>query len=841
MGGQTSTGRPELLAPAGGMDAALAALHFGADAIYLGLRRFSARAEAENFGPAELESIVALAHGLEPRRKVFVAINTLLLESELPEMIRSLGLVDEVGADAVILQDLAVARIARRHFPGLALHASTQMAIHSREGVEALARLGFARVVLARELTLAEIAGAARVPDIEVEVFLHGALCYAYSGLCLFSSQLYGKSGNRGACAYPCRDLWRVAGGECDPQIAGGARGHCFSMKDLALGDLVGELGAAGVASLKIEGRKKSPLYVAATVDHYRRLLDGDVAGAEERAAAIQTIFSRPWTELYLRSRRAQACVDPRFPGHRGALLGHVQSVQRRAGQASLRFVPSRPLERHDGLQIEVADRGDRPFGFGVDGLRPVMQGQPRAPIARAPAGQLVEVTLPPDAPGLREGMEIRHAASNAIRRAYAFERPNAGALCRRAPLDVSARLTQSRLIVEGAVSTGAGERIAAREEVAGPFERARDPQKTAEAMRRAFAKLGDSRLALQSFRLDDGGFFVPLSRLNAARRALAERLASELDRRQACRIEAALADVGAPAGEDAARPRQGAPGPVQWILKVDRLAHLEAFEPSDWQGVDELIAEIPVDTQVGDLFCAFEGRAHLERAKLRWALPALARAHEMDALRANVEFLRAEGFRRFEIANLSGLALLEMGAGPRGTSPDGLDVTADWPLYALNTASAAALFDLGIGRIALSPEDGLDNWRRLVPRLAGRAVAIVYQDTPLFLSEACPHAALLGRCPGSEACAFRSLALVGSRGAKIDVFSARCRAVALSAAPLNLTRQLRQILELGVGGVRADFAYRPYAAPEVRRLWREIRARQALAGGHGANFQRGL
>jgi putative protease len=789
------------------MEAALAAFLFGADAVYLGLQRFSARAEAENFGPDELSALVALAHGqhLTPRRKVFVALNTLLVEAELPELIDCLGLVDELGVDAVILQDLAVARLARRHFPNLALHASTQMAVHSRQGVEALARLGFERVVLARELCLDEIAAAARVDGVEIETFLHGALCYAYSGLCLFSSQLIGKSGNRGACAYPCRDLWRVE--------RTGERGHCFSMKDLALGRRLSELRAAGVASLKIEGRKKSPLYVAATVDHYRRLLDGK--DSIDGEASIQTIFSRPWTELYARSRRAQTCVDPSFTGHRGARLGTIQSVQR----SSIRLVPERSIEKHDGLQIELAEL-ERPFGFGVDELRLVQGSRRLAPVVRVEAGALVEVTLPKGAPALRVGMEVRHSASNALKRAYDFPRPNVGALRCQRPLSISARLTREALILEG--RSGA---ISAREEVLGPFEPAKDATQTADAMRRACVKLGNSQFELALFELDDvDGCFVPLSRLNTARRALIDRLGAALKENQARRLDTALEEIRIMTARPSAAP-------TRWILKVDRLGYLERLTAEDWAGIDEIIIQIPqtadISTRLTDV--------NLDRSKLRWALPVLTRAHEADALRANIAALRVEGFARFEIANLSGFSFLDVGDASE------LDITADWPLYALNTQSAEALFEMGIQRVTLSPEDSLDNWRALVPRLASRTVAIVYQDTPLFLSEACPKAALAGRCPGPSACDFSSMKLVGSHGTEIDVFSAACRTVALSAAPLNLTRQLRQILELGVGAVRADFAWRPYTPDEVARLWREIRARRALAGGHGANFQRGL
>src|SRR6266704_2382009 len=179
----------ELLAPAGGLEAGYAAFHFGADAIYLGLKKFSARAEAENFTLDEVGEITAYAHGLVPRRRVFVTINTLIRQDELPELIDALAALTEIGVDAISLQDLGVYRALRQHFPTLELHGSTQMAVHNRAGAEGLDRLGFARVVLARELTFEEVRDVTSAAGVETEVFIHGALCYSYSGLCLFSAQ----------------------------------------------------------------------------------------------------------------------------------------------------------------------------------------------------------------------------------------------------------------------------------------------------------------------------------------------------------------------------------------------------------------------------------------------------------------------------------------------------------------------------------------------------------------------------------------------------------------------------------------------------------------------------
>ncbi len=177
------SGKPELLAPAGQIESAYAAFAFGADAVYAGLSRFSARAEAANFTPESLEELIAYAHSLKPARRVYVALNTLVREDEWRDALETIHLCADLGADALIVQDLGVCRLARRHVPKLKLHASTQMALHDSAGVEAARELGFSRVTLARELTPDEIRAAALVPGIQVETFVHGALCYSYSGL----------------------------------------------------------------------------------------------------------------------------------------------------------------------------------------------------------------------------------------------------------------------------------------------------------------------------------------------------------------------------------------------------------------------------------------------------------------------------------------------------------------------------------------------------------------------------------------------------------------------------------------------------------------------------------
>ena len=353
----------ELLAPAGDFDTARVAFAAGADAVYCGMTSFSARADAKNFTMSDLRGLLAYARSFTPAKKVYVTFNTVVDEAQLDSAVETLAELEDAGPDALIVQDLGVARIVRESFPGLALHASTQLVAHNLEGVLAMRDLGFSRVVLARELSAAEIASIADRCGVELEVFVHGALCYSISGLCLFSAMEKNRSGNRGQCAYCCRL------GYAD---ATGAKSLPFSMRDLRLDRRLAQLEEAGVASLKIEGRMKSPVYVGSVTKHYRMLLDAMYRGAQTDASAsredMETVFSRRTTELYISGRpSADNPVDGESLGHLGAPIGKVKRVTRdREGRAWLRFHTSRALEKHDGLQFLVT--GGKPCGFGCIG-----------------------------------------------------------------------------------------------------------------------------------------------------------------------------------------------------------------------------------------------------------------------------------------------------------------------------------------------------------------------------------------------------------------------------------------------------------------------------------------
>jgi putative protease len=374
--------KPELLAPGGGFLSAYYAFQAGADGVYLGMREFSARQAAVNFTPEQLRRLLGVAR--ERGGRVYLALNTVVREQELPRAAETLNWAQELGLDGVIVQDLGVAELARRHFPSLPLHASTQMAVHNAAGLRVARELGFRRVILSRELDLDTIRGLRQGnPDIELEVFIHGALCYSFSGLCLASWALTGRSGNRGDCAQICRSLFRSEDRE----------GYYFSSRDLYLGTAVRELTALGIDALKIEGRMKSPEYVFHTVKLYRAILDRGEELAEEELEELERRsalgFARERTRAYWRNPRGERLIDADFPGHRGAKLGTVQAV--RDGWASLR--PEADLGLRDGLQYFPAAGGRDPVQFSVRAIR---RGGREVPVARR--GESVEVELPLEA-----------------------------------------------------------------------------------------------------------------------------------------------------------------------------------------------------------------------------------------------------------------------------------------------------------------------------------------------------------------------------------------------------------------------------------------------------------
>lgn len=689
----------ELLAPAGSFEAAVAAFTYGADAIYLGLERFSARADATNFSDEALRQIVAYARQLPRPRKIYVTLNTLLESREFADLPTALDLLEEVAVDGVIVQDLGVAAFIRRAYPSLPLHASTQLACTSEAGARALKALGFVRIVTARELTLEAAAQIGRRVGVEIEVFVHGALCYSLSGLCLFSSLTTGRSGNRGRCAYCCRQPFITSEGTTT---------HPFSMRDLALAESGEALRRLPIASYKIEGRMKNPLYVSAVTALYRAVLDGTLTpeALAQKADDLRTIFSRPWTPLYAHARETppEAIIDPLCVGHRGTPVGKVLRVLRDTdGLRWLTFDTRRPIERHDGLQVDLPGR---PAGFPVDRLR---DGRSKRPAITLPAGARVEVALPRDVGELPRGATVYCSASQAVRRAFPVPKPRATELRLLRPADLVLTLSPTEIRLSGHGHTCA---------TPAQLDPAKEPARSEEAARKLLTRLGDEGYFLRSLEVrNPQGLFLPAGLLNATRRAWAQ--AANAARQSPVRERPRPLAAEPQPRPSATRPR--------WSLKVAAACAPEALglTPQSLPEGDLILLLSPGCT-LADLA---PWRALCPPERLRFALPVALRDEDLGPLAAVVGALADRGFRRFECADLATWQLLH----DLQPGCDAFEISADWTWYATNAEAAHLQERLGLARAVTGPEANLPNLLTLPHALPREVLAV--QVAPLFMA----------------------------------------------------------------------------------------------------------
>lgn len=313
----------EILAPAGSMESLYAAINKGADAVYLGGSKFSARAYASNFDNDNMIKAVDYAHSYGV--KIYVTVNTIMKENEIEEAVRYAGFLYEIGVDALILQDLGLFKRIKEEYPDFEIHASTQMTIHNGEGALYFKEKGFHRIVLSRELSLKEIEHISKDLNIETEIFVHGALCVSYSGQCLMSSMIGGRSGNRGRCAQPCRMEYTIKGNNTSEKKA-----YILSPKDTCTIENVEDIINAGTYSLKIEGRMKRPEYVAGVVDNYRKAVDqilyNKKFNVEKGKKELLQLFNRGgFSTSYLYNNLGSDLISFKNPRNTGLPLGKVE------------------------------------------------------------------------------------------------------------------------------------------------------------------------------------------------------------------------------------------------------------------------------------------------------------------------------------------------------------------------------------------------------------------------------------------------------------------------------------------------------------------------------------
>lgn len=792
---------PEILAPAGDWDSLRAGLAAGADAVYFGLGDgFNARARAENFGAEDLDAIVRACHDAGAR--AYLTFNTLVFEAELPVVEALLRRAARAGVDALIVQDPAVCLVARDLSDALELHASTQMTVSSAEGARFAAGLGVTRVVLPRELTTEQVRRVKAGTDLELEVFVHGALCVSWSGQCLTSEAWGGRSANRGQCAQSCRlpyDL--LVDGERRP--LGEAR-YLLSPRDLAAHGSVPELVEIGVHTLKIEGRLKGAAYVVTAVEALRRWVDAVVAGRHGEGKAVaalaedvgvmRRVYSRGFTGGFLGGTDHQTFVDGRFPKHRGAPLGVVEAVRGREvvvgpDRAAVARAGSAPPED------AVVPRAG--MGVAFDAGRPEDQDEPGGPIfgvEEAGAGRFVlRFGEPgPDLERVRAGQRVWVSGDpQAVARAERMVR--AGAPTGR----VAARLVVRGRAGEPLVATLSAGGVEARGATDAVLEAARAGAGLDEGLLRD--KLG--ALGGTAFRLAEldvaglgEGLFVPASALKLLRRTLVDEL---MPRREGAR-ERAVRD-GDAVGRVRARAAQG--------LRPARVAF---EEPT-------LVALCRTPEQLEAAIGAGLGEVELDWMELVGLRKAVTRAREAG-LRVVLATTRVqkpgeEGFGKpLEALRPDGVLVRHWGALEHLRALEAPPVLhGDFSLNVTNSVTALHLLGLGLDTFTVShdlDERQLGALLGVVP--AERAAVVIHHHIPTFHTEHCVYAHVLSEGRDRKTCGTpcerHALSLVDPKGLAHPVITdVGCRNTVFEARAQSAAGLVPGLMARGVRRFRVE------------------------------------
>jgi putative protease len=811
--------KPELLAPAGNMESFFAAVENGADAVYFGLESFSARASARNFSLDEASKAIAYAH--KKAIKVYITLNTLIKTFELEKAVDILMALEEMRPDSVILQDLGLLYLIQSKFPGFNVHASTQMSIHNLAGVKQMEKLGFKRVVLARELSVTEIKHIASNISIEIEVFIHGALCYSYSGLCFFSSMIGGRSGNRGRCAQPCRMYYHSQPNE---------GGYLFSMKDLNTLSEISDLVAAGVSSLKIEGRMKSPEYVAVVTNTYRKAIDGELSDQEEAVNRIKTVFSRETTSAYLKkknnlkvgrnyglsSAKSTDIVNPSYPANIGLYAGVVIKsdddciVLRAAASIGIR----------DLLQV-FEDGSSQKSLLHVKSI--IVNGKRVFSIA---ADEIASISTERK---IKQGAKIYVVSSQKTKEAFAQKVPKKLAPAK-IPMNLNIRIEPDKISVSGIVMGLTFDKDY-------PLELDRGINRTInkEDVKGCFSRLGETSFELAIMKTDIfDGLFVPLGILNNLRRnyfkdlltawrkergMIGDNIKKWLKERAALNEEKSTYDF---------TPEEK----TRLSLKIDRLDYLDDILTEKIYKLyivlsDKIITYLQKNEDILDKL--FNGRD-----KVVFSLPFIMTGigngiERYDYLRNIVNSLIARGFRQFQISNLWAMELF-----------DGEDVQlyADFTLYSMNPLSIIKLTELGFIRHTLSPEDGRENLQTL---FSNNTDLIIYQDTPLFTSEACVWANMKSECPGIGQCRFNQMTLTNEHDDRFIAINDECRTVVVGERPFSIIHLVPLLIEAGHWNYRIDLCYKDYSIEMVSEILSGIHSGKKIKNSTIGNFERGL
>ena len=808
--------KPELLAPAGGMEAFVAAVENGADAVYLGARAFSARGYASNFSEKELEEAIDYAHlrGI----KVYVTVNTLLKEEEVGNALKLLSWLREIGTDAVIIQDLGLISLEGKYLPDLPLHASTQMTLHNSEGVKFVKELGMERVVLARESSLEEIKRIKEKTRTEIEVFIHGALCISYSGQCLLSSLIGGRSGNRGFCAQPCRKKYRLY---CEGKQIKTTGSYLLSPKDLNTTSGLGALIEAGIESFKIEGRMKRPEYVAGVVRIYRRLIDryienpAEYSVSEEEQETLTQLFNRGFTQGYFFENPRWKLMSRENPHNRGVPAGTVTGYDRRSNLIRVKL--SRPLRLGDGIMVENAETRSEDKGKIISSMY-----SRKGHVYSAEAGDTVEIPFDSSAPS---GSTVYRTHDKKLMDSLKKE-SESGNLRPTIPVFITATFAPGssiRLEVKDRDSNT----VTIESEYL--VEKAEKQPTSKARIEKQLSKLGNT--LFEAFELHvtvEGDVFVPVGQLNELRTKAIEQLEnlriSSWKRKPLSNLQ--FLRSGENIGQKPEKTIQESI-PISPQLSVS-VYSLEGLEGALAGGADRIyfgegifrkseVAKQKEDSEQ-ELYTIFEkavAEAQKAGKKIYFITPKLVKDSEMDYVEKIFSFVRELGADGVLVSNLGTLGFAKA---------EKIPFIVDSPLNIFNSYTLDLFLQKEAQMAVISPELTLKELKRVAS--SGPAECIIHGCLELMESEHCLIGGLLGNNKGqcNAPCKLGKFTLVDEKNYEFPLFmDYKCRMHLLNSRSLCMLEYVPEVLESGVSSLRIE-TLGIENADEIRRITRAYR-----------------
>lgn len=781
----------ELLAPAGSVESFFAAVENGADAVFCGLDQFSARAKAKNFSLEEFE----LMKGYAGKRdvKVYVALNTLLQEEELPAMVELLETLEYLQVDGIIIQDLGLYQLARNFFPAIPLHASTQMLTHNLAGVLMLEQLGFKRVVLARELSIREITEIHEKSILEIEHFVHGAMCYSMSGHCLFSSYIDGRSGNRGRCIQPCRRRYHYKD----------ESGFHFSTSDFSAIELIPDLIQAGVCSFKIEGRMKSAEYVASVVASYRMVIDAKIS---ERKTVVKTAqetlrqaMGRSVSHGFLKGVKNKNLVLTKQKGGLGKIIGNVQRIQ----NGNISFTTDDVVHIGDRLRIQPdSDRAGSAFTVRAlkiknKSVKRVQKGNflsvPVPKMIRVSSGDLV-FKLSTGKSFTTSIEACRRRLSNAPKR---YHEVHLQIECNTTELSVSAVLGSLQLEKKYNVEI---------------FQAERSPL-SMQTLKKVFSKTANPVLRLASLNAPDlPPVVIKPSRLKEVRRNFYQQLSLKFLATQKLERDNRIVEIKKEISQK--RVSTGMSKQIEKLyLVTDVVNDLDAVEE-----YPDITFIIPLSDE---LLTAVHGKK-IDVQRIIWDLPSITFDKDWQRLVHNVRTAISFGLTRFRVNSVSHIKLFEK---HRDTQLIG----GSW-LYCMNSQAIQMISKLKIQQWSVSIEDDKANIEKLFMVVDKKSLLLtVYTPVDLFTSRIQPSVTK------------EKFILRNDKGGLLALTQSNGLTVTQSEKPFSLIGRLQSLRKMGCTNFILDLRGNGLLSEYGQEVLQAYYEDRSLASTTLFNFERGL